>query len=148
MWYPASVPSFVQAMVVAAAVLAPLVVIYAVLGFVRPTSWAMDATGLTLRSTVVLGARVRIPWTDVVSLTLGTKLVYRTNLQSLNLDGRIVWSRHVTMIRRGAARAVQFTPQDIEGFEQQLPLVLGQLGWSRLETGWQQDPQPPVTGRH
>jgi hypothetical protein len=124
-------------MLTAIAVATVLVVLYVVLAFALPTSWTMDAAGLTLRSAAALGIRIRIPWTEVASIGCGTELVYRTTLESMNLDARITRRRHVTLVRRAGTRAVQFTPRDIADFERQLHSVLaGQPDWSIDESGW------------
>lgn len=68
---------------------------------------------------------------------LGTQLVYHTTLQAMNLDGRVMLGRHVTLVRRDGKRAVQFTPTDIDGFERRLGNVLGaRSGWRFDESGW------------
>jgi hypothetical protein len=121
----------------AAIVLVLVVLLYVALATALPTSWTVDAEGLTLRSATALGVRIRIPWTDVASIGCGTELVYRTTLASMNLDARIAWQRHATLVRRSGKRAVQFTPRDIAGFERQLEVVLGsRYDWSLDKSGW------------
>ena len=71
------------------------------------------------------------------SIGLGTQLAYHTTLEAMNLDARIRWLRHVTLVRRGGIRAVQFTPRDIAQFERQLGSLLGERSdWALDESGW------------
>ena len=129
------------------AVLIGLVVLYLVLAAALTTSWKLDDAGLTLRSAAVLGARICIPWSDVVSIGFGTTFVYHTTLESMNLDGRIIAQRHVTLVRR-SKRAVQFTPRDIADFERQLQRDLGSKSdWSHHESCWHHSAPPIATGR-
>jgi len=118
-------------------VLLVLIVLYVVLATVLATSWKMDADGLTLRSAATVGIRMRIAWTTVASIACGTERVYRTSLESMNLDARITRQRHVTLVRNDGKRAVQFTPRHIVDFERQLQVVLGSRSdWSLHEARW------------
>jgi hypothetical protein len=130
-----------------AAVPPGLVLLYAVLATALPTSWTIDSAGLTLRSAAVLGIPIRIAWTDIVSIGFDTRLVHHTTLKSMNLDGRIMVQRHVTLVRSNN-RAVQFTPRGIEEFESQLLSFLGrQPDWSRRDASWYHGALPSGTGR-
>jgi hypothetical protein len=141
-------PSLLSGVLIAAAAVTLVVVGYVAFASARPTAWTMDAEGLTLRSALVLGSRVSIRWTEVASISFDTTLMFRSKRESIDLDGRIAWARHVTLVRRGRARAVQFTSRDLDEFERQLWVaVRAQRGWSGVGTDWHSAPAEPVACR-
>jgi hypothetical protein len=58
---------------------------------------------------------------------------------ALKLDGRYLFQRHVTLVRRGGLTSrIRFTPRDIDAFEAALRARLADHPeWKRTQTGWE-----------
>lgn len=60
------------------------------------TRWQVDASGITLRATVLLQIPLRIPWKAITRIqTVG----WGGGIAALKLDGRYLIQRHVTLMR-------------------------------------------------
>ncbi len=115
----------------------PLAILaYAVLAVVSYTGWSMDSAGLALRSTALLRLPLRLAWGEILRIqTAG----WGGGWAALKLDGRYLFQRHVTVIRRGGITSrIRFTPRDIDVFEAALRARLaGDPQWERTQVGWE-----------
>jgi len=109
---------------------------YVVLAVVSYTGWSVDSAGLALRSTALLRFPLRVAWEEMVRIqTVG----WGGGVAALKLDGRYLFQRHVTLVRRrGLTSRIRFTPRDIDAFEAALLARLADNPeWKQTQTGWE-----------
>ncbi len=124
------------------AILLGLVVIIAPIGyaivavFLHPR-WQVDPDGITVRAAALLWFPLRVPWASLERVqTEG----WGGGVAALKLDGRYLFQRHVTLIRKQALR-IRFTPRDVNAFESAIGEVLqSRVQWERTEVGWERQP--------
>ena len=123
-------------------ILLGLVVITAPIGyamfavFLHPR-WQVDPDGITVRAAALLWFPLRVPWTSLERVqTVG----WGGGVAALKLDGRYLFQRHITLIRKQAL-CIRFTPRDVDDFETNVSEVLqSRPEWERSKIGWERRP--------
>jgi hypothetical protein len=106
---------------------------YAIVAVFLNPRWEVGPDGITVRAAALLWFPLRIPWASLERVqTVG----WGGGVAALKLDGRYLFQRHVTLIRKQALR-IRFTPRDVDAFESALCEALqSRAQWERTEVGW------------